>query len=71
LSAPSTGSQCGHGRCEGAFAKCAGHGILQGQKCRERSRTFALDGKAMSETIAWLNINGKPEITSDQFVRVR
>ncbi len=28
------------------------------------------DGKTMSETIVWLNMNGKPEITTNQFDRV-
>jgi hypothetical protein len=27
-------------------------------------------GSPMSETIVWLNINGKPEITISQFTRV-
>jgi hypothetical protein len=30
----------------------------------------APDGKAMSQTIVWLNINGKPEITTNPFVRI-
>jgi len=32
-----------------------------------RTYTVSADGKAMSETIVWLNINGNPEITTNQF----
>ena len=36
-----------------------------------RTYTVSADGKSMSETIVWLNINGKPEITTNRFNRVK
>jgi hypothetical protein len=34
-----------------------------------RTYTVAADGKAMTETVIWLNLNGKPEITMRRFNR--
>jgi hypothetical protein len=34
-----------------------------------RTYTVAADGKAMTETVVWLNLNGKPEITMRRFNR--
>jgi hypothetical protein len=54
-------------RCQGAGAECARDGFLQGMPRTTRTYTVSADGKAMSETIVWLNINGNPEITTNQF----
>jgi hypothetical protein len=37
------------------------------------TRTYVVtpDGKTMTETVVWLNLNGKPEITTSYFDRVR
>ena len=35
-----------------------------------RTYTVAPDGKSMTETVVWLNLNGKPEITTSRFDRV-
>jgi len=35
-----------------------------------RTYTVAADGKTMTETVVWLNLNGKPEITTSRFNRV-
>ena len=42
----------------------------EGMPRTTRTYTVSADGKTMSETIVWLNINGKPEITINQFNRV-
>ena len=42
----------------------------EGMPRTTRTYTVSADGKTMSETIVWLNINGKPEITTNQFNRV-
>lgn len=42
----------------------------EGMPRTTRTYTVSADGKTMSETIVWLNINGKPEITTNQFTRV-
>lgn len=42
----------------------------EGMPRTTRTYTVSSDGKSMSETIVWLNINGKPEITTNQFKRV-
>ena len=42
----------------------------EGMPRTTRTYTVAPDGKTMSETIVWLNINGKPEITTNRFNRV-
>ena len=34
-----------------------------------RTYTVAADGNAMTETVVWLNLNGKPEITMRRFNR--
>ena len=34
-----------------------------------RTYTVAVDGKTMTETVVWLNLNGKPEITMSRFDR--
>lgn len=34
-----------------------------------RTYTVAADGKTMTETVVWLNLNGKPEITMSRFNR--
>ena len=34
-----------------------------------RTYTVAADGKTMTETVVWLNLNGKPEITMSRFTR--
>lgn len=36
-----------------------------------RTYTVAADGATMTETIVWLNLNGKPEITMNQFHRIK
>ena len=36
-----------------------------------RTYVVTLDGKTMTETVVWLNLNGKPEITTSYFNRVR
>lgn len=41
----------------------------EGMPRTTRTYTVSPDGKTMSETIVWLNINGKPEITTNQFRR--
>ena len=42
----------------------------EGMPRTTRTYTVSADGKTMSETIVWLNINGKPEITTNEFSRV-
>ena len=42
----------------------------EGMPRTTRTYTVSADGKTMSETIVWLNINGKPEITTNEFNRV-
>jgi hypothetical protein len=42
----------------------------EGMPRTTRTYTVSGDGKTMSETIVWLNINGKPEITTNLFNRV-
>ena len=42
----------------------------EGMPRTTRTYIVASDGKTMSETIVWLNINGKPEITTNTFNRV-
>ena len=39
----------------------------EGMPRTTRTYTVSRDGKTMSETIVWLNLNGKPEITTNQF----
>lgn len=36
-----------------------------------RTYVVAPDGRMMTETVVWLNLNGKPEITTSYFNRVR
>lgn len=36
-----------------------------------RTYVVAPDGRTMTETVVWLNLNGKPEITTSYFNRVR
>ena len=43
---------------------------LKGMPRTTRTYTVAADGKTMLETVVWLNINGKPEITTNRFNRV-
>lgn len=43
----------------------------EGMPRNTRTYTVAADGKTMTETIVWLNLNGKPEITTNRFTRVR
>ena len=43
----------------------------EGMPRTTRTYTVAPDGRTMTETIVWLNINGKPEITTNLFNRVR
>ncbi|MBN6103544.1 hypothetical protein JR064_15350 [Xanthomonas sp. CFBP 8703] len=43
---------------------------LKGMPRTTRTYTVAADGKTMLETVVWLNINGKPEITTNHFNRV-
>lgn len=43
----------------------------EGMPRNTRTYTVAADGKTMTETIVWLNLNGKPEITTNRFNRVR
>ena len=42
----------------------------EGMPRTTRTYTVSADGKTMSETIVWLNINGKPEITTNEFKRL-
>ena len=42
----------------------------EGMPRTTRTYTVSADGKTMSETIVWLNINGKPEITTNEFDRI-
>jgi len=42
---------------------------LKGMPRTTRTYTVAADGKTMLETVVWLNINGKPEITTNRFNR--
>ena len=42
----------------------------EGMPRTTRTYTVSADGKTMSETIVWLNINGTPEITTNEFNRV-
>ena len=41
----------------------------EGMPRTTRTYTVAPDAKTMTETIVWLNINGKPEITTNYFNR--
>ena len=43
----------------------------EGMPRNTRTYTVAADGRTMNETIVWLNLNGKPEITTNRFNRVR
>ena len=43
----------------------------EGMPRNTRTYTVAADGKTMTETIVWLNLNGKPEITTNRFKRVQ
>ena len=43
----------------------------EGMPRNTRTYTVAADGKTMTETIVWLNLNGKPEITTNRFTRVQ
>ena len=43
----------------------------EGMPRTTRTYTVSGDGQTMSETIVWLNINGKPEITTNVFNRVK
>lgn len=43
----------------------------EGMPRTTRTYTVSADGKTMSETIVWLNINGKPEITTNRFDRLK
>ena len=43
----------------------------EGMPRTTRTYTVDADGKTMTETIVWLNINGKPEITTNRFNRFK
>ena len=43
----------------------------EGMPRTTRTYTVAQDGGTMTETIVWLNINGKPEITTNRFKRLK
>jgi hypothetical protein len=43
----------------------------EGMPRNTRTYTVAEDGRSMTETIVWLNLNGKPEITTNRFNRVK
>ena len=43
----------------------------EGMPRNTRTYTVAADGRTMTETIVWLNLNGKPEITTNRFTRVQ
>ena len=70
--APSTG----YNNVDTVAAKVPAPNVLvmafykEGMPRTTRTYTVSADGKTMSETIVWLNINGKPEITTNQFDRV-
>lgn len=70
--APSTG----YNNVDTVAAKVTAPNVLvmafykEGMPRTTRTYTVSGDGKTMSETIVWLNINGKPEITTNQFNRV-
>ena len=70
--APSTG----YNNVDTVAAKVPAPNVLvmafykEGMPRTTRIYTVSGDGKTMSETIVWLNINGKPEITTNQFNRV-
>ena len=70
--APSTG----YSNVDTVAAKVPAPNVLvmafykEGMPRTTRTYTVSADGKTMSETIVWLNINGKPEITTNQFDRV-
>ena len=70
--APSTG----YNNVDTVAAKVPAPNVLvmafykEGMPRTTRTYTVSGDGKTMSETIVWLNINGKPEITTNQFNRV-
>ena len=70
--APSTG----YNNVDTVAAKVPAPNVLvmafykEGMPRTTRTYTVSADGKSMSETIVWLNINGKPEITTNQFNRV-
>ena len=70
--APSTG----YNNVDTVAAKVSAPNVLvmafykEGMPRTTRTYTVSADGKTMSETIVWLNINGKPEITTNQFNRV-
>lgn len=42
----------------------------EGMPRTTRTYTVAADGRTMTETVVWLNLNGKPEITTSRFNRV-
>jgi hypothetical protein len=42
----------------------------EGMPRTTRTYTVTPDGKTMTETVVWLNLNGKPEITTSRFNRV-
>lgn len=71
--APSTGYQ----NVDMVAAKVPASNVLvmafykQGMPRTTRTYTVSADGKTMSETIVWLNLNGKPEITTNRFKRIR
>ena len=70
--APSTG----YNNVDTVAAKVPAPNVLvmafykEGMPRTTRTYTVSADGKTMSETIVWLNINGKPEITTNTFNRV-
>ena len=70
--APSTG----YSNVDTVAAKVPAPNVLvmafykEGMPRTTRTYTVSADGKTMSETIVWLNINGKPEITTNQFDRI-
>ena len=69
--APSTGYQ----NVDTVAAKSPEPNVLvmafykEGMPRTTRTYTVSEDGKTMSETIVWLNINVKPEITTNEFSR--
>jgi hypothetical protein len=72
LPAPSTG----YNNVDTVAAKVPAPNVLvmafykEGMPRTTRTYTVSTDGKTMSETIVWLNVNGNPEITTNQFTRV-
>ena len=45
--------------------------LREGMPRTTRTYVVSPDGGTMTETVVWLNLNGKPEITTSIFNRVR